>query len=286
VTRYKLIANKDIVHLLNSVKNLDWENLFIPIVPTIRNIDFSKPVDVNVFKITIDVNKTPIPGKHMELCFIKNIAYHTTVRYDKPIDIYNGSVCYVSKNNNFVKFNGVVLNPINTSFLSYTEDGERKKINCMITAIPGIVNVCKYNAENRFFPINDTHHENHMMSNPMYNIDSRFNEFKYTYHRKWRDDIYGMCTTDDKSEIRHCEKPLTENDVSVYIGNGKCKNLSRNEYMCHKSIYTTGSNYVKISDNEYMKCRDNQIIKCEENQIYPSGTWNLNRCVEIGSATY
>lgn len=280
--RYKLMPNNDVVYLLNSIVNLDWENLFLAIVPTSKNVDFNKPVDVNIFKVILDANKTPVPGKKIEMEYISHIIYHSTTSHTKPADIYNGSVCFKPASRTLEKCTRPVAASINTSFLAYASDTDRKKMYCTVVAMPGSVVVC--DSVHKYFPVNDTVHRNHMLSNPMHNIDSRFSEFKYAYYRRWRDDVYAECVGADKPEIRECDKSSDPNFVSVYTGAGKCAQMSRNERACQISTYTTGSNYVKISDVEFFQCRDKKTVKCEDGHVYPDGAWNLSRCVKIGSA--
>lgn len=273
----KLVANRDIVRLLNSIENLDWEKMLIPIAPATRS---TGPCDVHIFQVHVDGNRTAIPGNYVQIEYIRYLDYVTTINVN---DVYSGKLCFSQDKCKFIHTEHRITEPINEcAFVMLRSDGTRSRLRCFIPPIMAKVDVCDGN-EKRYFPANDTGHVNHVMSNPMFHIDAMFGKLKYRYYRRWRDDGYVECVN-HKAVFRQCNQSSDPEKLFVYNGNGKCVETSRIEYACDKEKYTSGRYYIKRTDTEFIDCHKNTIVKCTNGQVYPTKSWNMSQCISQDSS--
>lgn len=281
----KLVANRDVVRILNNIENLDWEKMLIPIMPITQR---SGACDVNIFRARINGNKTPVPGPEVTKSYIKYLDYVTTVHLPEARDAYSGAVKFVQQTLKFERVVGAETTPVVLScvFIMLKDNGQRTRLQCFIPKIHNKVSICNGNS-GKYFPGNDTVHKNHIMSNPMFNIDAHFKDYKYRYNRKWRDDGYAQCINDEESVFRSCNNDHADkNIVSVYNGMGKCTNVSKIKYICDREKYTKGKYYIKYSATEYIDCYKDVVVKCGAGYIYPDTAYNMNQCVRQDSADY
>lgn len=172
----KLATNQTVVQLLNDIENLDWENMLIPIMPMSRH---SGQCDVNIFRARVNGDKTPIPGTELRIEYIRYLDYVMTIKVLNADEMYSGAKCFVQKSRSFDTLTpGRATAPVKfCTFVMLNDNGSRVRLQCFIPAINNLISVCEGNA-GKYFPINNTTHENHLMSNPIFNIDPRFTEFK------------------------------------------------------------------------------------------------------------
>lgn len=284
----RLLPNKDSVNILNSIENLNWENMLIPIMSPGDAASYG-PRDVNVFRARIDANKTPVPGNLVRSEYIKYLEYVTTVRLNDSSAAYSGSSRFVQSDRVFqpaAPGDGRSTAVVSEShFVMIRGDGSRARLRCFIPALLSVVSVC-LGRVGQFFPVNDTQHTNHLMSNPMFNIDDRFGEFKFRYYRKWRDDGYAKCATQDRAVFHRCPQPRGADTVSVYTGAGRCVDTQKIKYECERARQIGGHNYLKFSDTEYMDCNDNRIVKCKQGTVFPTPVSHNTTCVQPDSANF
>lgn len=271
----KLLINKTTVSVLNSIENLDWERLYIPIVPYKLN---KTKVEIPVFIARLNLNRSSIPGEIITIDNIAYLEYYNTLKNINTSDIVNNNLHFSQSSENFIKQTKYpVTQPQYCSFVVKHNNGSRLNLKCTIPSIIKYIDICN-NYDKKFFPINKTSNKNHLMSNPAFNIDHNFINYKYSFYRKFNDTEYGQCVNNEPIH-KKCDKSIDNNKINLYQGNGICTEVSILNYKCKENAGLTNTLMVKINDNEFINCSNNpiNIQKCEHNKIFVSNL--LSHCI-------